>query len=124
MTKKKPVNLALTTIRFPMTAIVSILHRLSGVTLFLLVPFMLWILDASLANATSFIHLMTILQQPFLKFVVWVLLSAFAYHIAAGIRHLIMDAGYWESLRGGSRSAVLLVVVAAILIFVLGMWIW
>lgn len=124
MTRKKPVNLALTTIHFPMTAIVSILHRLSGVTLFLLVPCMLWMLDASLANATSFIRLMTILQQPFPKFMVWVLLSAFTYHIAAGIRHLIMDAGYWESRKGGSRSASLLVIIVAVLIFVLGIWIW
>lgn len=68
MKKQRPVNLALLTIRFPATAVASILHRASGVLVFLLIPFLLWALDRSLASPEGFNRLVANLDQPFLKF--------------------------------------------------------
>lgn len=124
MDKKKPVNLQLTTIRFPITAIVSILHRASGVLLFLLIPVLLCMLDSSLASEASFTHLAECFNYPIAKISLWILLAAFAYHIVAGFRHLFMDMGIGESREGGIRSAYLILVISAVLIILAGIWVW
>src|SRR5579872_3303497 len=75
----RPKNLNLLTIRFPIPAIVSILHRLSGVVLFLLIPIILWGLSQSLASDDSFEFLHNTLTTPFAKGVIWILLAPFLY---------------------------------------------
>lgn len=124
MNQKKPVNLDLTTIRFPITAIVSILHRASGFLIFLLIPLLLWMLDISLASETSFNHLAEILANPLLKFSLWVLVAALAYHLVAGVRHLLMDIGLGESRKSGIRGAYLVLLISAVLIIFGGLWVW
>lgn len=124
MNKKRPVNLQLTTIRFPATAIVSILHRISGVILFLFLPVMLWILSLSLSSAEGFNALQTCLAAPGMKFILWVMLSALAYHLVAGIRHLLMDFGWGEEKRSGKISAFFAMGLATILVILLGVLIW
>ena len=124
MTKNRPVNLQLTTIRFPITAIVSILHRGSGVILFLLIPVLLWTLDRSLESQASFNHISELLANPLLKIVIWSLLAALAYHLVAGIRHLFMDWGFGESREGAIRSAYFILVIAVVLIILAGVWVW
>ena len=54
----------------------------------------------------------------------WGVLSALLYHLVAGIRHLLMDAGLGESLEGGRLGAKILIVIAVVLIVLLGVWIW
>ncbi len=122
--KKRPVNLDLRTIRFPLPAITSILHRISGFLLFLLIPVLLWALSASLSSADSFAALKECFSYPIAKFCVWVILSALAYHLVAGIRHLLMDCGWGESLTGGRMGAKLILIVSAILIIAVGVWLW
>ena len=104
---------------------VSILHRVSGVVLFLAVALMLWVLDMSLASEQSFQSLKECLSSPIAQIVIWAALAALAYHIVAGIRHLIMDLGVGEdSFESGRRSAWLVVVVAAVVIASLAGWIF
>ena len=93
MNKQRPVNLNLFTIKFPIPAIVSILHRISGVIVFLLIPLLLWMLHASLASVEQFDALRDTLDSPLIRFTLWVGLSALLFHLVAGIRHLFMDAG-------------------------------
>lgn len=124
MNPKRPVNLDLTTMKFPAMAIASILHRLSGLILFLLLPLFLYFLDLSLKSAGSYGHLLTVLRDPFYKLVLWVFSAAVVYHLLAGIRHMIMDLGYGESLCTGRRSAILVISLAVILTIFLGIWIW
>lgn len=103
-----------------MNAIVSILHRISGVILFLLIPFMLWLLDHSLMNANSFINLKVFIGAPYLRFFIWLLLSALVYHLFAGVKHVLMDFGWLESIKGSYWSSVVVFGLSALIILSLG----
>ena len=124
MKTTRPVFLNLWRIKFPVTAIVSILHRISGVVIFLGLPFLLYILSQSLMSQDSFDHLNTLMSSPIGRLAIWVLLAAVVGHFLAGIRHLLMDMGIGEGLKAARTSAYLVVVITAMLIILLGMWIW
>jgi succinate dehydrogenase / fumarate reductase cytochrome b subunit len=122
--KKRPINLNLFTIRFPIPAIVSILHRISGVVLFLLIPAALWLLETSLASQQSFNKLHDDFSQPFVKVMVWVFVAPFLFHFVAGIRHLLMDINIGIELNTGRLTAIVTGIVALILIILSGVYIW
>ena len=124
MNDKRPVNLDLSTIKFPVTAIASITHRVTGVAIFLALPILLWMLDRSLASPESFADLKALMTSPLVKLVVWAILAVLLYHLVAGIRHLIMDAGVGETLEGGQRGAKLVFIISVVLILLVGGWIW
>ncbi|MCE0722400.1 MULTISPECIES: succinate dehydrogenase, cytochrome b556 subunit [Legionella] len=124
MNKKRPVNLDLGSLKFPPMAIASILHRISGVVLFLLLPIMLYIFGQSVQSEEAFIQVKDLLSHPVYKVVVWAFGAAMIYHLLAGIRHLVMDMGFGEHLDAGRRSAVLVIILAIILSIFLGFWIW
>lgn len=121
---KRPVNLDIKTIHLPITSYVSILHRVSGVALFVIVGLFLWMLDTSLASEESFKDLQNILTSPIVTLILWGMLAALIYHSVAGIRHLIMDMGIGETLEGGVLGAKLVLVISAILIALTGVWLW
>ena len=124
MHDQRPVNLDLTTIKFPVTAIASITHRITGVAIFVAIPVLLWMLDRSLASPESFADLKQLMTSPLVKLVVWAILALLLYHLVAGIRHLIMDNGVGETLEGGRRGATATFVITAVLILLAGGWIW
>ena len=124
MKDKRPVNLDIGTIRLPITAIVSITHRVSGVFLVAGIALLLWLLDASLASPASYADVSHLLGGFLVKLVVWVVLAALIYHSMAGIRHLIMDLGYGETLQGGVLGAKLVFAASAVLIIIVGALIW
>ena len=124
MNDKRPVNLDLSTIKFPVTAIASITHRVTGVAIFLALPILLWMLDRSLASPESFADLKELMTSPLVKLVGWAILAVLLYHLVAGIRHLVMDAGVGESLEGGRRGAKLVFIISVVLILLVGGWIW
>ena len=122
--KKRPVNLDFGTIKFPITACVSILHRVSGVVTLFALAILLWLLDQSLASEQSFEAVSNILSYPIAQFLIWGSLVALAYHTVAGIRHLVMDLGIGEeSFNSGRISAWIAVVIAVVLITVLTGWV-
>lgn len=124
MKRQRPVNLDLATLKFPPMAIVSILHRISGLVIFILLPFMLYCLQRSLQSAESFTALQSLLHNPVQKMLLWGFSSALAYHLIAGIRHLIMDLGFAEDVCSGRRSAFIVIAIAVISTILLGIWIW
>lgn len=124
MKKKRPVNLALTTIKFPLPAITSIFHRISGVVIFIFTPFALWMLQQSLQSPAAFYDLQGSLSSPLMKFLLWSALTALSYHLFAGIRHILMDMHIGESLKGAQLSAQLLIVLLAVSAIVIGVWLW
>lgn len=124
MQDTRPVNLDLTKYRFPRMAIVSILHRITGVILFLFLPLLLYVLHQTLMNQQSFEHMQLLLTHPLIKFTTWVFLSAIAFHLIAGIRHLLMDLGLFESLRAGKTTATLVFIFFLIAAVLLGVWLW
>jgi len=120
----RPVNLDISTIRLPLAAITSITHRISGVILFVGIGILLWMLDNSLSSRDGFNNLHETLTSPLATFIVWGVLSALAYHIVAGIKHLLMDLGFGESKEAAPRGAMIVIVVSALLILLLGVWLW
>ncbi|MCW8398502.1 succinate dehydrogenase, cytochrome b556 subunit [Legionella sp. PATHC038] len=124
MNKKRPVNLDLGSLNYPPMAIASILHRISGVVLFLLLPIMLYIFGQSMQSEESFTQVKSLLSHPAYKMILWAFGAAMIYHVLAGIRHLVMDMGFGEHLNAGRRSAVLVIILAIILSIFLGIWIW
>ncbi len=127
MKKNRPGNVSLATmltLNWPITSLSSILHRVSGVLLFLAVPFCLWMLEKSLSSQQEFNQMKSILQGDIAKFALWAVLVMLAYHIIAGIRHLLMDAGIGESLEGGVLGSKLVILLGVLAAIGLGVWIW
>ncbi|QKE65690.2 succinate dehydrogenase, cytochrome b556 subunit [Aquipseudomonas campi] len=121
---QRPVNLDLRTIKLPITAYTSILHRVSGVILFVGLAVLLFALDKSLSSEEGFAEVKACLTSPLAKLIVWGLLSALLYHLVAGVRHLIMDMGVGESLEGGKLGSKIVIVVSVVVILLAGVWIW
>lgn len=123
MNKKRPVNLELSTLKFPVMAIASILHRISGVVLFLLLPAVMYFLHHSLLSEEGFNQTRISIQHPLNKFLLWGIGAAAIYHILAGIRHLFMDTGHGEELVFARRTASIVIILSVILSILLGLWI-
>lgn len=121
---KRPINLNLLTIRFPLTAVVSILHRISGFFLFLVIPVFLALMALSLQSPEAFFTVHACFAHPVTKLVIVGFLFALFYHIFAGIRHLLMDAGVAEELKSARFSAGLVIVLALLLTGLLGIYLW
>lgn len=120
MKQNRPVNLDLAKFSFPITAIVSILHRISGLFLFLVIPFLLWGLQYSVAGREHYNELISWLTSPIVLFIAWVVLSALIYHIVAGIRHLLMDVGIGETLVGGRQGSYWSLGISIVLAIIFG----
>lgn len=121
MSKKRPVNLNLMTIKFPIAAISSIIHRASGLFLFLIIPLVLWGFSLSF-TPEGFAWLQQAHACIVVKLIEWFMLSGLIYHVIAGIRHLLMDAGHFESKISGPASAWTVIVLSAVLIIATGGW--
>src|SRR5690606_40367424 len=106
------------------TSYPSIAPRTPGVILFIAIAGLLWMLDTSLRSESGLEQVKACFANPIAKPVLWGVLSALLYHLVAGIRHLLMDAGIGEGLESGRLGAQVLIVVAAVLIVLLGVWIW
>ena len=122
--KPRPVNLDLQTIRFPLTAIASIIHRVSGVITFVSVAILLWLLNVSLSSPEGFASAQGTVDSFFVKFVLWGILTALFYHIVVGIRHLLMDMGYFEEMETGIASAKISFAIVAVLSLFAGGLVW
>ncbi len=122
--RKRPVNLDLKTVRFPITAIVSILHRVSGVIMFVALAILLALLAESLSSEEGFNNAVAIVDNWFVGFIMWGILTALAYHICAGIRHLVMDFGYFEEMDTASKSAKVTFIATGVLSLLAGVLVW
>ncbi|MCO4094963.1 MAG: succinate dehydrogenase, cytochrome b556 subunit [Acidovorax sp.] len=118
----------LTTYRLPPAGWVSILHRVSGVIMFLLLPFILWMFDTSVSSEISFAKFKAVFNIGvgfvpgwFFKLVVLALMWAYLHHFIAGLRHLWMDVSHDAvSKEFGKSSAIVTLVLSISLTLVLG----
>lgn len=124
MSSERPVNLDLTTFRFPITAIASILHRVCGVILFFGSFILMALLGLSLENEAGFADVLALLENGFIAFIIWGVLASLAYHFVAGVKHLFMDMGYGETLESGPLFAKVSLAVAFVLMVLAGVWVW
>lgn len=123
----KSRNIAITDLmryKFPVTAIASILHRISGVLLFLFVPLLIATLHCSLASAVGFDKIKLALTQGWIGVLAFIFLAALIYHLIAGVKHLLMDLGLFEHKASGRIASWMVIVISLVLIIWLAMGMW
>lgn len=124
MKDARPVFLDLTKMKFPVPAIASIFHRISGILMFLFLPLLFYLLSLSLKSPADFIIFLKFIKLTWVKLSLWVGLSAVIYHVLAGLRHIIMDFGFAETLKAGRVTAYAVIVLGFIGMVISGVWIW
>ncbi len=113
--------------RLPLAGIVSILHRVSGALMFLLMPFIIWMFDTSISSEISYARFTSVfnlgagpLPGALVKLVALALIWAFLHHLIAGLRHLWMDMRHAVSKEFGRTSAVWTLSLSVALTLALG----
>ena len=124
MKTDRPVNLSLTKFKYPLAAIASITHRITGVVLFVGIAFLLYLLDQSLTSAQGLEHARALLTLPLPKLVLIAIVATLIYHFVAGIKHLLLDFDIGDTIEGGSLAAQLTIAIAGVLIVMAGVWMW
>lgn len=86
---------------------------------------MMYALGLSLESEAGFNETITMFEESFFaKLIAWGLLSALGYHCIAGVKHLFMDAGYFEELESGQMAAKVTLIAAVVLVLLAGVWVW
>ena len=113
--------------RLPPAGLVSILHRASGLLLFVLLPFIIWMFDTSLTSEITYSQFSSLFSAGtglvpgwFYKLVALALIWAYLHHLIAGLRHLWMDATHAVSLQFGRSSALFTLAASVVLTLALG----
>ena len=113
--------------RLPAAGWVSILHRVSGALMFLLMPFIIWMFDSSITSEISFAKFAAAFKVGlgfipgwFMKLVALAIIWAYLHHFIAGLRHLYMDATHSVSKEQGHSSAIVTLVLGVLLTAALG----
>lgn len=101
--------------RLPLSGLVSILHRISGFMMFLLLPFVLYLLERSITSEISFDYLRGFASHWFVKLIILALSWAYLHHFIAGIRHLFMDMHVGLSKEGARNSAATVLAISLFL---------
>ena len=112
-----PRYLNLFKIALPIPGISSILHRISAVAIFVLSLPMMWVLVFSLSSEANYQIIISLFENFFLKSLFSLFITAIFYHFVSGLRHLVMDFGYWETLRAGRMSALATFVSSGLFFF-------
>jgi len=123
--KAKPVyrNIGLAQLikyRLPWAGKVSILHRISGAALFLLLPFILYLFDQSLASELSFMQFQTFTDHFLVKLICLGLIWSFLHHFCAGIRYLLLDLEIGVEKIAANKSAIIVLIVSLTLTAAVG----
>ena len=107
--------------RLPLAGKISILHRLSGGLLFLLLPFALYLFEQSLTSELSFGSLKAFFGHVIVKLIVLVLAWAFTFHFFAGLRFLLADTHRFVSKEGGRNTATVVLVLSTLVTIVIAL---
>lgn len=121
----RPIFLDLTRIRHPITALISIAHRIAGIILFITIPFVIYLLDLSVESQQSFNQAQDILSRGVVKVAIIFIFWALAHHILAGMRLLLIDVGIGVARDEARRTAWIIAVGgAAALLMAMGIILW
>lgn len=124
MNKHRPKHLALHLIKLPLPGFVSVLHRISGLLLFLALPLLLLMLQYSLRSIETYTQLLAVLAHPLAKLMLLGLLWAFLHHFCAGLRYLAIDLDYGVKLAQARASSKAVLAVSLVLTVLLGAKLW
>ena len=124
--KTRPKFLDLFTLapKMSVTAKISILHRVSGVLLFISIPLVLYVLHQSLLSSSFYDSLYGIVSNPIIKLVYLVLIWAFMYHLCSGVRFLFLDKHIGIEIKTAKTTAKIVVIISLLLTIVLGVLVW
>ena len=120
----RPVYLNLFQFRFPLAAIVSIMHRISGVALFVGMALLLDLLAMALESDAGFAEAAALISTLPVKLFIWLVLAALIYHLVAGIRHMLMDFHVGDTLQGGRLGSQMTIAISGVLVALAGVWLW
>lgn len=124
---KKITNIDLMSIKsynFPVTAISSILHRISGIVLLIAMPLVVVGMNYSLAGPNGYESTINLLTASWCSIFFWMFLSAITYHVYAGVRHMIMDMGFGESLKAAKATSMFVIILGVISAVLWGWFLW
>ncbi len=124
MDNSRPKHLALHLIKQPSSAVVSILHRISGLSMFFALPVFLWALQDSLQSVEGFNRWQLILVHPLIKPLLLVLLWALLHHLCAGLRFLAVDLHYVRSREQARVTSKIVLVASLVLTALIGSGLW
>ncbi len=124
MNNKRPKYLNVFRIRLPWPALVSILHRISGLMLFLALPALLWMLQQSLASPESYTQVGSVLSHPMSKLLLLLILWALLHHLCAGIRFLAIDLDIGAALAPARAGAKAVLAASLLLTALIGAYLW
>ena len=124
MNNKRPKHLALHLIKLPLPGIISILHRVSGLFLFLALPLFLWTLQYSLQSSEKFYYIAWMFHHPVSKLFLIGMLWAFLHHFCAGIRYLLIDLHCCADLAGARMTSKVVIIVSVLLTLYFGVKLW
>ncbi|MBI5784908.1 MAG: succinate dehydrogenase, cytochrome b556 subunit [Rhodocyclales bacterium] len=124
LVKKRPKYLNLFEIKLPLAGWVSILHRVSGAGLFLMLPLLIWLLGLSLGSADSYATFKSITGHPLVKLILLGLLWAYLHHFCMGIRILLLDMHIGIEKAQARTTAIAVLVVSLALTALLGAKLW
>jgi succinate dehydrogenase / fumarate reductase cytochrome b subunit len=108
-------------IRYPITAIVSIGHRISGILLFLSIPLLIYFLDRSLESSSGYTEVVNILASGFFRMFLVFLTGIFVLHLLAGIRFLLIDLDLGLDSSTANKTSWIVIILTAIVI-IIGGW--
>ena len=108
--------------RLPLAGLVSILHRASGLLMFILLPFVIWMFDKSVTSEISFGEFTSVFRAAgygwFVKLVALGLIWAYLHHLIAGLRHLLMDVSHSAVTKEFGRQSAVFTLAASLLLTV------
>ncbi len=122
--KQRPKHLDLLVIKQPAPAIASVLHRLSGAGLFLMLPLLIFLFELSLDSSLGFAMFKAFVGYPLVKLILIGLLWAFLHHVFMGIRILLSDLNIGTDIKPGQASAKAVIIISLVLTAILGAKLW
>lgn len=110
----RPVFINLFKIKFPLTAIASILHRVAGVFMILSLPLLIYMFNLSLQDKASFDQAASIASHPLASILLYLLLWSISHHFFAGIRYFLIDFDCISGKQSSRNSAITIIVVGTL----------
>lgn len=124
MKTERPIYLSLTRFAWPLTAIASIIHRVTGVVLVAGVGYLLWLVSLALQSPAGFTAAQTALADPLVKLLLIAVVAALIYHLLAGIKHILMDFHVGDSFAAAKANSIIVFVLTALCTAAVGVWLW
>lgn len=124
MQKQRPKFLDIPNIRLPIPGIISILHRISGMGLFIFLPLLLWFFAGTLDRQSAFQTYQGLVGNPLVKLILIGLLWAYLHHAFAGVRFLFLDVHRGIELQTARKTAKVVAFSAPILAIIIGVCLW